>query len=367
MKVLLVGNYVLDRQYSMLGFADCLMRELPTNGIAPTLIAPTAKLGQMGKTARSRKWLAYADKYLLFPKLLREAVKAHDLIHVLDHGNAMYVPHLPSESHLITCHDLLAMRAADGEIHGWEVGPSGRKYQDLIKKGLKKSNLIACVSEATLEDVSRIIGHAPDRLKLIYNGQYQVLQRISEDQLSRIRSKFRLPDRFLLHVGGDSIYKNRHGLIDIHLHLYRQLGSNCPSLILAGRPLPEDVSRQIENDLPGLVKVIDSPSREDLSALYQLATALVFPSTHEGFGLPILEAQSLGCPVFTSDRVPMKEVGGSAAVYFDPDNAAVAADVIAQNLERLQPMAALGLENSKSFSTQKMIDDYAQLYREIKS
>ena len=351
----------------MLGFGECLTRELPKLGIEPSVISPVARLGKLGKSAKSRKWLAYADKYLLFPKSLRKAAANSDVIHVLDHGNAMYTSQLPPDSHLITCHDLLAMRAAGGEIDGWHVGPSGRKYQELIKKGLKKSNLIACVSQATLEDVSRVLNRAPERIRLIYNGQYQVLPTSSPEELSALRKTLELPSKFLLHVGGDSVYKNRQGLLEIYQQLHKLLVDQCPSLILAGRPLPEGSLSQIERDAPGKVRVIDSPDRDQLSSLYQMATALVFPSTHEGFGLPILEAQSLGCPVFTSNRSPMLEVGGEAAVYFDPLAPLEAAKTVAAQLGNLDQMKNLGLQQSSKFSTRAMVTGYAKLYKEIKS
>ena len=72
------------------------------------------------------------------------------------------------------------------------------------------------------------------------------------------------------------------------------------------------------NGLRDRVIELTNITNEDLRALYSKATALLFPSLREGFGWPIIEAQACGCPVFTSDRVPMTEVGGDAAIYLDP-------------------------------------------------
>ena len=77
-----------------------------------------------------------------------------------------------------------------------------------------------------------------------------------------------------------------------------------------------------------VIEVVE-PSDEDLRSLYSGAAALLFPSLYEGFGWPLIEAQSCGCPVITSNRSPMTEVAGSAALYIDPANESAAAALIA--------------------------------------
>jgi glycosyltransferase involved in cell wall biosynthesis len=104
---------------------------------------------------------------------------------------------------------------------------------------------------------------------------------------------------------------------------------------------------------------------EDLGALYSSAVASLFPSLQEGFGWPIVEAQACGCPVFTSNRAPMTEVGGNAAVYFDPTQITSAADTIIQHLPRVQEMRQAGLENAKRFRTEAMIAGYVALYQTL--
>ena len=86
---------------------------------------------------------------------------------------------------------------------------------------------------------------------------------------------------------------------------------------------------------------------------------------NEGFGLPIIEAQASGCPVFTSDRAPMTEVGGGGAVYFDPTDPDGAARVIAGNLADRDRMVEAGYSNVKRFAPDLMLDAYMDVYRRL--
>src|SRR5579863_2404195 len=129
LKVLLVGNYQEDSQYSMLGFGRAMLDCLCRYGVSPQFIAPRRVLPAPHHSLR--KWFAYADKYILFPRSLRDAAKRADVVHLLDQGNGLYINFLQSVPHLVTCHDLLAIRSALGELPYWHTGPSGRIYQKL--------------------------------------------------------------------------------------------------------------------------------------------------------------------------------------------------------------------------------------------
>jgi glycosyltransferase involved in cell wall biosynthesis len=120
-----------------------------------------------------------------------------------------------------------------------------------------------------------------------------------------------------------------------------------------------------ENNLKEAVSEIVRPTNEQVQALYSRAAALLFPSWHEGFGLPIIEAQACCCPVFTSNRAPMTEVGGEAVVYIDPENPRDAASVIRDELPKLAHRIKAGQENVKRFSTDAMIEGYINTYQHV--
>ncbi len=364
MKVLLVGNYEPDQQRSMLGFAGALLAGLCERGIETRLLSPRRVVGRFGSPhAGLGKWLGYVDKFGLFPGQLRQALTWADVVHVCDHGNAMYAKYLQGIPHVVTCHDLLAMRAARGEIAGWPTGATGRLYQRLIFRGLRQARSVVCVSETTQKDLLDVTGLPESRTSVVYNGLYHAYSPMGAGEADVLLSGLGLGPRFLLHVGGNQPYKNRLGLLKIYHALQRLDGFQDVPLALAGKPFTAEMRAFVgQHGLEGRAREMTGLTDAQLRALYSRAQALVFPSLFEGFGLPIIEAQSCGCPVFASDRAPMTEVGADAAVYFDPAQPEQAARVIANDLKNRERMKTRGLENAGRFSTQRMLDGYLQAY-----
>ena len=135
---------------------------------------------------------------------------------------------------------------------------------------------------------------------------------------------------------------------------------------MVGQPFTSEMRQLIEAySLSQKVIELVQVSNEDLCALYSSATALLFPSLQEGFGWPIIEAQACGCPVFTSNRPPMTEVGGEAALYINPNNPETAAKKIASILPRLADFKEKSILNAQRFTTEKMLSSYSQVYRKV--
>ncbi|MDX1384297.1 MAG: glycosyltransferase [Thermoanaerobaculia bacterium] len=135
-----------------------------------------------------------------------------------------------------------------------------------------------------------------------------------------VRERYRLPERYLFYPANNWPHKNHRGLFTA-LALFREHDLEVPSLVLTGAevegapPLDAAVAAcGLEGDVVRLGHV----PGEDLPALYDGATALVYPSLFEGFGMPLIEAMQCGCPVVCSRATSLPEVGGEAAVYFDP-------------------------------------------------
>lgn len=371
MKVLLVGNYETDRQESMLRFADALQRGLNTTGVQAKIIRPESRIGRLHSGSHGLgKWLGYLDKFVLFPPRLRQAVRTADVVHICDHSNAMYVPHVAARPHLVTCNDMLAIRSAKGEFPQNRTGWTGRILQRWILGNLKRAPRLTCISEATRGDVLRLTGHSAEKVTVTHMGlnhPYAPVAEVAEAAEARregktfdreVFARHRVPDEpYIIHVGGTQWYKNRAGVLAIH----QALGPDAPRLLLIGRSgaaLPAHVLQRshVENDA--------------LAALYSGAELLLFPSLEEGFGWPIVEAQACGCRVLTTGKPPMTEVGGEAAAYLpEPENAATGATHVRALLAQDQPTrrrrVAAGLANAARFSTQRMIDSYRAIYEEL--
>lgn len=359
-------------------FAALLQKGLSAAGVDVEVTRPPQIVGR-GYTAQPgiRKWLGYVDKYLLFPPALRRAVVTNRtppfVVHICDHSNAPYVRLLGRVPHVVTCHDLLAVRAARDEFPEVRVGRTGRRLQQAIVAGLRRSAYVACDSEATRHDVTRIIGLPARQVGIVRPAvaeqfvpfDTQEMQR----RLERVWPRARPMEPYILHVGGNNWYKNRRGVIEIYARAVART-SQIPMLVLAGSALPPDLLRLItQHGLDGRVISLAGVADEDLAALYGKAKLLLFPSLAEGYGWPVLEAMACGCPVVTSDRAPLTELGGTDAHYLDPDDVEGAADVLVEALResagaRARRVSA-GLERVKNFRAQTMTSAYLEIYRKL--
>ena len=369
MNVLLIGNYIPDQQESMQRFIGMLAASLTDLGHRVRLIRPETFFAKI-KPADSGlgKWLGYIDKFLLFPRQLRQATAWADIVHICDHSNAFYTKYLQSVPHLVTCHDLLAIRSALGEIKENSTKWTGRQLQRLILTGLQRSQHIACISEQTEKDLLRIAKIDPDIVSVIYMGLNYPYTPMGKAETHRRLAALGISNNssFLLHIGGNQWYKNRSGVLTIFNYLRQQPNLSDLYLVMVGQPFTDQLRQFIQdNSLKTQVKELVAVENEDLRALYSTTTALLFPSLQEGFGWPIIEAQACGCPVFTSNRSPMTEVGGKAALYINPDNPKEAARDIAKNLPNISKLKQAGLINAQRFTSQRMLDSYVKLYQEI--
>ena len=353
-------------------FATMMLAGLKAAGIEAELIQPKPLLGRFRLAgAFVAKWLAYLDKFVFFRRdLARKLAAPVSLVHICDHSNAMYANVVPGVPVVVTGHDLLAIRGALGEETDCPASVTGKFLQRWIVRGLENSSAIACVSRATLDDARRLIRQTNGKpaLTLITSGLNYPYRPLAPDQ-SRARlahiAVLAAGTPFVLHVGSNLRRKNREGVLRIFARCKEQWNG---LLVFAGEPLSDSL-RSLGHELGITDRIVEVPNAESriLEALYNCATALLFPSTFEGFGWPIAEAHACGCPVLCVDREPMIDVAG-AAVLAHPveDEAAFAADLLRlTDSEERARWSGKALENAARFSTARMISEYAELYRSL--
>src|SRR5277367_2456092 len=322
MRVLLISNYKPDNQRSMLGYTRFLKHELQTRGISVEIAYPPVILGGLPfLPGPFKKWIGYIDKYLFAPAYLRKEAAKADIIHVCDHSNAMYLQCAGERPALITCHDTIAIFAARGAYPGVKVGLTGRIQQRWIASYLLGAKHIISVSKKTRDDLELLAPGIHSRTTVIHHHLNWDYFPASPEAIAEAKSNCGLdPEtRYLLHLGGNSWYKNRSGAIQIFAALRKYSQFQNVKLVLAGKRLSSQMRQDckasgFENEIIERLEI----SNEELRALYSGAIALLFPSREEGFGWPILEAQACGCPVITSNRPPMTEIAGEGAVFIDP-------------------------------------------------
>jgi glycosyltransferase involved in cell wall biosynthesis len=370
--ILLIGNYPLDRQQSMQRFAMMTLAGLKTSGISAELIQPSPFFGRFRYAGNFvAKWLAYLDKFILFPRTLARKLRERPaVVHICDHSNAMYARAVRNVPVVVTCHDLLAVRGALGEDTGCPASATGKILQRWIVAGLRKADVIVADSQATLEDAKRLVGEKDGRPKMekVTLGLSYPYRKLSKDEAWHRLSESsvldpRLP--FVLHVGSNVAYKNRAGVLRIFAACRKQWNG---WLVFVGEPLSDSL-RSLGHALGIADRIVELPgiSSELLEALYNCAVALLFPSSAEGFGWPIAEAQACGCPVLCVDRAPMNEVAGPAGLTHRlDDEAGFAADILRlTNPAEREVWSAKSLENALRFSSARMISEYCAIYRSI--
>lgn len=375
MRIVLIGNYLPDKQESMQRFAHMLKKGFQQAGFASEVWVPGAFFGRgvSSTTAGIGKWLGYLDKWVVFPLLLRwrrfrtNTSQVETCFHICDHSNAPYLNHLPSHRTSLTCHDVLAIRGGLGHADACvTTSRLGKILQAWILSSLSKSKKIAAVSQLTLNQLQALAPFANADKKdwrVIHNAFnadfYPMQAEQAQAQLNRIGFNSATP--FLLHVGSGLARKNRLLLLDMAvLAGERWQGNIC----FAGEAIDSVLLRHA--DLLGLrARVISvvKPDHATLVALYSTCTAFVFPSYSEGFGWPVIEAQACGASVIASDVAPMPEVSGGAALHADPANAQQFADAF-MSLESSVVRNALiqqGFANCQRFERQRMIAAYLDL------
>ena len=208
---------------------------------------------------------------------------------------------------MVTCHDLDAVQAAlpAGAV---PFAPS-RFLASGILDGLARAAHVACVSQATSDELLATGRVEPDRISVVHAGVHPSC--VPADR----RRRDAPAGRFLLHVGS-TIQRKR---IDVLLRDLSGRADNFPELRLRRVGGVTDARAALRSRLSwGSLMRSSRPNistRPALAACYRAARLVVLPSEREGFGLPVVEAMACGTPVVASDIPALEEVGGSAAVY----------------------------------------------------
>ncbi len=241
-----------------------------------------------------------------------------------------------------------------------------------VRRTARRAARIATVSEYSRQDLLRTYRLAPEKVVTTYNGiePHFTTQPRAADEAAQVRQRFGIAREFLLAVGSLQPRKNLERLIRTYARLRREQPDFAPQLVIVGRKLwlAESIFAEVSRQ-PWASDVILTGyvGDDDLPALYRTASAFVYPSLFEGFGLPPLEAMACGTPVITSNISSLPEVAGSAALLIDPLNEQELAAAL-QRILNDQPLRARlraeGVRQAAKFTWRDAAEKTLQLYRE---
>jgi glycosyltransferase involved in cell wall biosynthesis len=268
-----------------------------------------------------------------------------------------FLPYLSKKPFVLTVYDLTYEKFKDNR-------PQIVKLLEWKKLLINRADHIISISENTKKDVIEHYSIAPEKITTVYlSGGFDPSIR----QASPVQEMNAIPERFILFVGSRSGYKNFNGFIKEAAPVLRN--EDISLVVAGGGPINAEESALLKNlNVDNRVISFSHVSDIFLAQLYSKAMVFVFPSLYEGFGIPVLEAMQCGCPALLSNNSSLPEVGGNAAVYYDPYASSALESALRQlvrNEAERERMTAAGYEQVKKFNWDATAAGHLALYKKM--
>ena len=293
-------------------------------------------------------WLRY-----VLPKYLKQ-----DKPDIFWGPSHMLPPKIKGIKYIVTFHDLGPLICPK-----WYVWYNALFSRLFMKKSVRNADTIISVSESTKSGLIESFKTNPSKIVCIYEGGADLRETEVTDSRSVIK-KLGINNQYFLYVG--AIMSNTNKNIETTVAAFETLAGRVKNvdLVLAGKAQRSDkLVELIENSkFSGRIKLTGYISEEEKICLFQNAEAFVFPTLYEGFGIPVLEAMSLGAPVICSSNSSLPEVGGDAAIYIknerDPEElASKMKAVLKMSEEERSEIITKGYAQASKFSWEKCAEE----------
>jgi glycosyltransferase involved in cell wall biosynthesis len=303
---------------------------------------------------------------------VKKDLKKHkiDIYHGLSHEIPFRLEKTGIKS-VVTIHDLIFERYPE------QYGRIDRMiYRKKFRYACKHADKIIAISQQTKQDIIDLYKIPEEKIAVCYQSCNPAFNEIiSPEKKEEIRHLYNLPPDYYLYVGSIIQRKN---LLQVCKAL-KQLNNSLPLVVIGnGGSYKQKVKDFIaENGMTELVIFLSEhaaagnpgfTSSAHFPAIYQMATAMIYPSIYEGFGIPVLEALCSRLPVITSNVSCMPETGGDAAWYVNPNDAdeiANAMKTIAADTTLSNSMIDKGIIHAEKFSTQNTARAVMSLYQSL--
>lgn len=274
---------------------------------------------------------------------------------------------------VVTIHDLAFLRNP-----GWGSLYNALLQNIMVRPVCRKADKVIAISQATARDIIEILHVDAQHIQVIYNGDSPYnhqLRNFSKEEIAEIRCKYKLPGSYFLFVGTISPRKNIPTIVAAY-NRYRQKNRHQQEklVLVGGLGWRYKKSLQAIKASPYKTDILMAGYCTDVERefFYRNAQSLLFPSLWEGFGLPIVEAMSVGTPVITSRISSLPEVGGKHAFYTDNPKDADALCSLMEKVTYIPKEERIKLkcniqEWSKCFSWEKCAMQTLELFKQVKN
>jgi glycosyltransferase involved in cell wall biosynthesis len=295
------------------------------------------------------------------------------------------VPLLMPKPYLVTIHDMSTLLFAS------QLGYRNRLRHFYLRRGLIRADRVMAVSMATCRDVEAVLGIPASRMRVVYNApdptfhapRATALRRAHGEEtgyppeIQRVLDRYRIHYPFLLYVGRTNPQKNIPRLVEAFAVLRGEIQEDPVYRDVRLLIIGDEISRYpalrhavIQSRVEDTVRFLGFVPIDTLRSFYQAASAFVFPSLYEGFGLPPLEAMACGTPVVCSSVSSLPEVVGDAAEIVNPENVfdiARGMREVLLNRQRRSLLVERGFEQARRFSWERTAQQVLDAYEEIGS
>lgn len=315
--------------------------------------------------------LPFKDKHLYLPhrekvdRLLarfpvREWFTGYDLMHIPHNFEYVYRP----DKCVVTLHDALFMKMQESVFEH-------EKMKQIVPPFMHQCKHIITCSEASKRDIVETMGVNPEKITVIYWGVKHDIFFPQKDKLSvrdKLQSKFKLSNPYFLSVSCNAERKRTDVLVRSYIALSSKQPLSHDLVLVWGNP-PISLLEEVKNSrVTNRIHFLKNISDEDLALLYNGAGAMFFPSSYEGFGLPLLEAMACGTPVVTCRNSSLDEIAGEAAIYLEEPISNSLCNVMRQFDQHeldLNSMIEKGLKRAALFNWEKTAKDTIQVYSKM--
>lgn len=294
-----------------------------------------------------------------FPKIARKAQV--DILH----QPCFSVPILYRGKKIVTVHDIIPLK-----FPGNLPLASRLFYSKWMTYSYKFSDAIIADSECTKADIVKYLKISPQKIRVIHLAVAENFKPASsKSKVEQIKNKYHTGEKYFLHVGTIEPRKNLPFLVEAYFDAVKS--GIKENLVIVGKRgwYYDKLFRSIHNlHLEQKVIFAGYVDDEDIPFLYCGATAFVFPSIYEGFGLPPLEAMACGTPVICSNTSSLPEVIGDAGILISPNNKPAWSKQmfeISRNKKLAQNLKIMGLKQAKKFSWEKTARETIEVYKDV--